>query len=326
MHYEFANRLAARGHSVTVAHWVPSRRRRFGIRRRGVRSFIPWFTFAPGVRTRVVPMRSIPRAEVCIATSWRTAEAIPANRRRFRRSVQIVYDYEFWASAGASRRAEMRDAFRLPDVSVATSSVVADMLEAVGRTPDAVIPCAIDHAVFRIDIDPKTREPVVGFIARDDGIKRVTDAVRALGTARAGRAFRVVSVGAARADQSIPAWVERLDAPDDDAMRAFYNSLSVFVLSSDYEGWGLPAAEAMACGAAVVSTRSGGVEDFAADSENALLVPRRDTVAMAASIVALLEDADLRSRLVAGGAATVAAMQWEDSVDALEAVLVAARP
>ena len=52
--------------------------------------------------------------------------------------------------------------------------------------------------------------------------------------------------------------------------------LAIYVLPSAYEGWGLTAVEAMACGAAVITTRNGGVEDFARDGDNALLVPPRE--------------------------------------------------
>jgi glycosyltransferase involved in cell wall biosynthesis len=48
----------------------------------------------------------------------------------------------------------------------------------------------------------------------------------------------------------------------------------VFMLTSRYEGWGLPATEAMACGAAVVSTRNGGTEDFLVDGAQLLLGTR----------------------------------------------------
>jgi glycosyltransferase involved in cell wall biosynthesis len=46
--------------------------------------------------------------------------------------------------------------------------------------------------------------------------------------------------------------------------------------ASRYEGWGLPSLEAMACGAAVVSTRSDGIEDFVVDGRNGLLSPVGD--------------------------------------------------
>ena len=35
------------------------------------------------------------------------------------------------------------------------------------------------------------------------------------------------------------------------------------MLTSYYEGWGLPGTEAMACGCALVSTRNGGVDSYA---------------------------------------------------------------
>ena len=68
---------------------------------------------------------------------------------------QVVYDYEFWMTADPETRARMARAFRMPDVSIATSSAVATMLRDAGRRPDAIVPCAIDHDAFSLEHDSR---------------------------------------------------------------------------------------------------------------------------------------------------------------------------
>lgn len=74
----------------------------------------------------------------------------------------------------------------------------------------------------------------------------------------------------------------------------------MIVLASDQEGFGLPIAEAMACGCPAVATRSGGSELTVIDGVNGLLVPRRDAAALATAITTLASDDELWSTLRRG--------------------------
>jgi glycosyltransferase involved in cell wall biosynthesis len=76
-----------------------------------------------------------------------------------------------------------------------------------------------------------------------------------------------------------------------------YNAAEVFVSPSLYEGFGLPAAEAMACGAAVVATTAGAFPEVIEDGKSGLLVPPRDAEALAGAIDRLLSEWVLRRRL-----------------------------
>ena len=67
-----------------------------------------------------------------------------------------------------------------------------------------------------------------------------------------------------------------------------YNEHEVFVSPSLYEGFGLPAAEAMACGTPVVATTAGAFPETIADGETGMLVPPADARALADAIAALL--------------------------------------
>jgi glycosyltransferase involved in cell wall biosynthesis len=89
-------------------------------------------------------------------------------------------------------------------------------------------------------------------------------------------------------------------------MVELYNEASVAVVPSLYEGFSLPAIEAMACGAPLVATTGGALPEVVGPNErNALTVPPGDPSALAGAIGRLLDEPALRDRLGAAGRAHV---------------------
>jgi len=91
----------------------------------------------------------------------------------------------------------------------------------------------------------------------------------------------------------------------DDLVR-LYNEHEVLVSPSLYEGFGLPAAEAMACGTPVVATTAGAFPETVADGETGVLVPPADARALADAVEALLADPARRAAMGAAGARRMA--------------------
>ena len=79
----------------------------------------------------------------------------------------------------------------------------------------------------------------------------------------------------------------------------------VFVMSSVTEGLGTSLLDAMACGKPVVATAAGGIPEVVEDGLTGLLVPTRDPESMAAAIIRLLNDPDLRRQMGAAGILSV---------------------
>jgi glycosyltransferase involved in cell wall biosynthesis len=105
------------------------------------------------------------------------------------------------------------------------------------------------------------------------------------------------------------------------ALARLYATCDLFVSASWREGFGLPPLEAMACGAPVVLTDSGGVREYARPGENCLLVPIRDPEALAEAMLRVLTDRSLAVRLRRNGPPTAARFTWESAVDRFEHAL-----
>jgi glycosyltransferase involved in cell wall biosynthesis len=97
------------------------------------------------------------------------------------------------------------------------------------------------------------------------------------------------------------------DVPEVD-LPLLYNLASVAVMPSLYEGFGLPALEAMACGTALVATSAGSLPEVVGPGGR--LVPAGDPDRLAEALLALLGDDRERASLVAAGLARAEQFDW----------------
>ena len=100
------------------------------------------------------------------------------------------------------------------------------------------------------------------------------------------------------------------DVPDDD-LPGLYNAASLLTTPSFYEGFGLPALEAMACGTPTVASATTSLPEVC--GEGALSVPPQDEVALAEALHRLATDETLRHDLRARGIAQAARFPWSET-------------
>ena len=93
-------------------------------------------------------------------------------------------------------------------------------------------------------------------------------------------------------------WTGRI--PNDELVR-LYNRAAVVVVPSRFEGFGLPAVEAMACGAPVVASAAGALREVVRAGGGGVLVPAADPEALAGALNALLDAPEERRSLGARG-------------------------
>ena len=92
---------------------------------------------------------------------------------------------------------------------------------------------------------------------------------------------------------------------------ALYSGAVCLASASLYEGFWLPALEAMACGTPVLGPDAGAVPEVTGDA--ALLVPPERVDLLADGLYRLLHDPELRSRLVENGKRRITLFSWEES-------------
>jgi len=82
-------------------------------------------------------------------------------------------------------------------------------------------------------------------------------------------------------------------------------ALDIFINPSLREGLGITVLQAMACGVPTISSASGGIHSFVTDGETGLMVPQKDSSAIAMAIIRLIEDGEFADKITAGASKMV---------------------
>jgi len=104
----------------------------------------------------------------------------------------------------------------------------------------------------------------------------------------------------------------------DSDLPLWYNAATLLLFPSVYEGFGLPVAQAMACGTPVAAANVAAMPEVA--GEAALLFAPDDVDAVVARITAVLDDSHLAAALTAKGIIQAQQFSWAESGQALAAV------
>src|SRR5574337_11234 len=320
--YEYANRLAQRGHIVNLVHPLDLDNSHGLIWRNSVRirrffKFIvdgKWVQLHPDVNfmiTSSLEEKFIPDSDCIIATAWQTANWIHAYSPKKGKKFYFIQHYEIWS--GDKQSVDKTWTLKLKKIVI--SQWLASVAAQFGET-SIWISNAIDTDIFRIIKPIEQRTPcTLGMFYHTDKWKGFSDGMEAVAIAK--RKYPQITLklfGAFPKPKKMPDWVKYTRNPSSKELVDFYNEVSVFVHSSLIEGWGLPPAEAMACGCAVAVTDSKGIMDYAEHDKNSLISPIQSPERLAENIVCLIENQEKRIELAKAGNARIQAFMWDKAV------------
>ena len=204
-----------------------------------------------------------------------------------------------------------RVARRLPEVITVSSSSAAQISEHYGVLPDRISTIPIGTDVHRFSPDPavpKVRGRIVTTASADSPLKGLGVLVDAFAKVRAEYDHAELTViGRPKPGGAVEQAIERYglggcvrfvsELSEEDLVHTL-RTAEVACVPSLYEGFSLPAVEAMAVGLPLVSTTGGAIPEVAGvHGETTLAVPPGDVEALAAALAKLLGDPDLRELL-----------------------------
>lgn len=334
--YEYANRLVARGHEVSVVH--PRRLdssprpggslyRRFRAKILAARDLIAtpklrWHALDKRVQVLFVPNAdacNMPRADAIFATACFTVDPVLRCPEEMGQKFYLVQGYETWMKP----KYFVDATWRMPLRKIVIARWLLDTGNDLGVSDVTYIPNAIDHDRYKRTMPLQDRPRQVAMLFSAVPVKGAKDGISALEIVRRSHPdMKAVFFGAGRRQPWVPDWITYYrNPPQSFIVEQIYNRSSIFLSPSWSEGFPLPPAEAAACGCAIVAAANGGIREYVEHGISGLLSPPKDACALAANLSKLLEDDRLRMRLATAAGAAIRRFSWEHSTDLLESFI-----
>lgn len=312
---QIAEHLARRGHTVHVCHVV------HGAPDDDLESRTRWFQF----QSTNIAQRWIKFRPEMLSTDdfdfgdWESDVVfVGAKRNTFSR-----YGLPCFLSLGWIEHWSM-DALTMPGPVFCPSNWVRDRFLEIGVEPRriAVVPDGIDHGTFHPRQPIHDRGPVVATQSHTVAAKGMHIALEALEKVRDVHPELEVLLFGPSPEEAPPSWVRNLGFLDHEQLAEdVYSRASIFLCASEQEGLGNVTLEAMACGAAVVTTDTGGSLDLVRHGESGLIVDRSPE-ALCRGVLDLLDHEDERRAFAERGQQHALTFRWEEVIEIYEAVLL----
>ena len=333
--YEYANRLAADGHIITLVHpqianakiWHPKIFAAIGLFwwRKFRAAYLPdrWFQLHPKVICKWVftPRgKDIPDGDFVFATGWNTAKFVADLPDRCGDRLYFIQHFETWA---VKKPDVVLETWNLDLHKIVIASWLRDIAKEMGQTA-CLVPNGLDFEAFGVDQEIRSRQPAsILFLNHWRPYKGTPDAVEAVeAVVKRHPGAKVRAFGVSPRPEYFPDYVEYFQNPSQTFLRQLYNDSAIFLAPSHSEGWGLTACEAMICGCAVVATNVGGHREFAVAGHNALMVEPNQPEEMAEAALQLVDNSALRFAISENGQSSMAEFTWEKSYSKLLNVLI----
>ncbi len=204
-------------------------------------------------------------------------------------------------------------ASKMPRIVVVSQNSIDDIHTDMGVEVDRMrlVPVGVDPDLFK-PLDHVTRRPgrLITTASADVALKGLSYLLEAMAKLRTERDVTLTIIGKPRPGHSmdlidsygLAPHIEFVSGVTDERIVELYAEAEMAVVPSLYEGFSLPAIEAMCTGTPLVATDGGALPEVTgADGETVLQCPAGDKDALAAAIARGLDDAELRARIGAAG-------------------------
>ncbi|MFH1624071.1 MAG: glycosyltransferase family 4 protein [Pseudomonadota bacterium] len=262
----------------------------------------------------------IPDTDLVIATYWPTAYEVANLKADIR--LYFVQGFEPIFSNDSVVHEVAKNTYRLNLKFLCLSKWLQELLERRFGVTSFHVPSGINNSLFRVlhprefkeEGDTQNILTVLAHFAEWKGIHDLMEAARIVKQRRGNIKFTLISTH----EEGPPAIFDTyISNPSQAELVRQYNLADIFLYPAWVEGFGMPPLEAMACGAPVVLTNSGGVLDFARHNFNSILIPPKNPEIMATEVMKLADDRELRIELSKNALATVTDFDWEKIIDRL---------
>lgn len=247
-------------------------------------------------------------------TKDRQLEMSHAPTRRRRKSLKRWYSFVEMQGKVASK---------MPRIVVVSENSINDIHHDMGVSLDRMrlVPVGVDPDLFK-PLPNVARQPgrLITTASADVALKGLSYLLEAMAKLRTERDVRLTIIGKPRPGHSMDLieslgllpYIDFVSGVPDERIVELYAEAELAVVPSLYEGFSLPAIEAMSTGICLVATDGGALPEVTGiDGDTVLQCPAGNADALAAQLRRGLDDAELRRRVgLAGRERVVSRWSW----------------
>jgi hypothetical protein len=332
--FEYANRLCAKGHDVTV--YVPTKnyylyrdklspfnylkykyRELFKDNTNRDLNYFGKNRFKVTIVDRI-SNKYIEDGDIIIATSWPTVYDVKELTESKGVKVYFIQDYEVWES---NEKAVDRT-YSFPINKITISNFLHDYLLNKFNSESFVIKNGIDLAKYNLTSKIRSDKIRISFIVNELKKKNVLATINAINKIYTEYPNIVVKCFGLQKSSIVPLYAKYYENPTEDEIVKIYRETDIFVYSSIFEGFGLPPAEAMACKCAVVSNKVGAIPDYSKHLFSAYLCDPNNDKEIYSGIKYFIDNESEIARISNNGYNCVNSyFNWDESVNEMESYL-----
>ncbi len=215
-------------------------------------------------------------------------------------------------------------ASKMPRIVVVSENSITDINKDMGVSRDRMrlVPVGVDPELFK-PLPHVARQPgrLITTASADVALKGLSYLLEAMAKLRTERDIRLTIIGKPRPGHSmdlidslgLKPYIDFVSGVTDERIVELYAEAELAVVPSLYEGFSLPAIEAMSTGICLVATDGGALPEVTGTHNDTVLqCPAADANALATQIARGLDDAALRSRIgEAGRNRVVSRWSWK---------------
>ena len=307
---EYANRLAKRGHKINIVTYD---------------EYPKWFSLSENVNFIKVTngediINYIPESDVVVSTSWKCIrKAVKSNKGPvafFEQGGSHLFELD---KLNDRKREIVQQRMRLPAFIYTVSQYSADKIKEIYGKDASIIYNALETSIFYSRKEEKQKEETSITIVGSEEFKfknigEILEVIRLL-----KRNYKIKLNWITQNNPKINE--EGKDAivnPQQKVIGDVLRNTDIYICNSEYEAFGLPTLEAMTCGAAVITTDTGGMRDFVQNGINALVINHHDKDDMKEKIEMLINDKKLMHKIAENGMKTALKFNWDNSIINME--------
>ncbi len=245
------------------------------------------------------------------------------------RELEMSHAPNWWTRYSVGRwysfvKMQGKVASKMPRIVVVSQNSIADIHTDMGVSLDRMrlVPVGVDPDLFK-PMPHIQRQPgrLITTASADVALKGLSYLLEAMASLRTTRDLRLTIIGKPRPGKSMDLieslglmpYIDFVSGVTDEHIVELYAEAELAVVPSLYEGFSLPAIEAMSTGICLVATDGGALPEVTGiDNDTVLQCKAGDAAGLAVAIARGLDDAELRARIgQAGRERVVSRWSWK---------------